>query len=274
MPLSTINSNSFSSTANTNIDNGALFIDAVNGRVGAGTTAPLSQLHAKGAGSGTFAPYNDPLVVEGSDYTYLHLKSSNSQAGVIYNRGGSTGWFHGLDNSGNLKTVYMSAINGTALGNAKDGTAAMLIDSSNRVTKPSQPFFYAERSGSAQTGYNAASQADAVVIYNNVITNTGSHYNGSTGKFTAPVDGIYAFFAGAYSSTMNFNQMWLVLNGARANGTDWNYGSGSVNFQVGHWIIKLSANDTIGFHPYNGSVTSGSIDVNGSHVYFRGALLG
>ena len=155
-------------------------------------------------------------------------------------------------------------------GNVQRGVR---IDSLGRLTNPYTPFFHATRSGSAQTGYNAASQGDVVVIYNSAITNTGSHYSTSTGKFTAPVAGVYAFFAGAYSSTMVFNQMWLVLNGSRADGTDWNYGSGNVNFQIGHWIIKLSANDTIGFHPYNGSVTSGSIDVNSSHVYFRGVLL-
>jgi hypothetical protein len=48
MPLSTINSNSFSSTANTNIDNGTLFINAVGSRVGMGTTTPQSPLEVYG----------------------------------------------------------------------------------------------------------------------------------------------------------------------------------------------------------------------------------
>jgi hypothetical protein len=48
MPLSTINSNSFSSTANTNIDNGTLFIDAINNRVGVGSTTPQSPLEVYG----------------------------------------------------------------------------------------------------------------------------------------------------------------------------------------------------------------------------------
>jgi hypothetical protein len=171
-----------------------------------------------------------------------------------------------ISTPGTLDLMVISAVNGGIQRGVR-------IDSLGRLTNAYTPFFYAERSGSAQTGYNAASQGDVVVIYNSAITNTGSHYSTSTGKFTAPVTGVYAFFAGAYSSTMNFNQMWLVVNGSRGNGTDWNYGSGSVNFQVGHWIIKLSANDTVGFHPYNGTVSSGSIDVNGSHVYFRGVLL-
>ena len=48
MPLSTINSNSFSSTANTNIDNGNLFIDAINNRIGMGTTGPAQKLDVSG----------------------------------------------------------------------------------------------------------------------------------------------------------------------------------------------------------------------------------
>jgi len=47
MPLSTINSNSFSSTANTNIDNGNLFIDAINNRIGVATITPTEALDVR-----------------------------------------------------------------------------------------------------------------------------------------------------------------------------------------------------------------------------------
>ena len=47
MPLSTINSNSFSSTANTNIDNGNLFIDAINNRIGMATITPTEALDVR-----------------------------------------------------------------------------------------------------------------------------------------------------------------------------------------------------------------------------------
>jgi hypothetical protein len=47
MPLSTINSNSFSSTANTNIDGGTLFIDAINNRIGMATITPTEALDVR-----------------------------------------------------------------------------------------------------------------------------------------------------------------------------------------------------------------------------------
>jgi hypothetical protein len=51
MPLSKITGNSFSSSANTNIDNSTLFVDVTNNRVGVGTNAPASDLHVAGTGN-------------------------------------------------------------------------------------------------------------------------------------------------------------------------------------------------------------------------------
>ena len=48
MPLSTITSNSFSTTANTNIDNGLLFLDVINNRVGMGTATTIEKLTVDG----------------------------------------------------------------------------------------------------------------------------------------------------------------------------------------------------------------------------------
>ncbi|NDC36662.1 MAG: hypothetical protein EBZ48_01270 [Proteobacteria bacterium] len=104
-------------------------------------------------------------------------------------------------------------------------------------------------------------------------TNIGSNFSTSTGKFTAPVTGTYSFSAAAYSAVNNFSQAWLVVNGSRANGTDWAF-SVNANFTWGSWVLYLSANDTVGFHPYNGSVTSGTITTNVYHTWFRGCLIG
>jgi hypothetical protein len=101
-------------------------------------------------------------MVQGSSYTDVQLKGVNNQAGVIYNRDGSIGWFTGLDNSGNYKYAYMSAMNGTALGNAKDSsTPALYIGTNNKVGvntgSPSQRFVVYDASGGSDNIVMAAS---------------------------------------------------------------------------------------------------------------------
>jgi len=247
MPLSKINSNSFSSTANTNIANGTLFIDAVNGRVGAGTTAPISQFHAKGAGSGTFGPYNDPLVVEGSSYTYLHLKSANNQAGVLFNRGGSTGWFHGLDNSGNLKYQYMSEISGTGVTNAKDGTSALSINSSNLVTMPNQPSFFV-----FLTNAQTVSAGGQRVNFDTVRTNIASGWNSGSYRFTAPVAGSYQFNAVvSFNNLSSTAELQFYKNGGAVAGKyDTQSGTCGQTLCV---TFLLAANDYIEVYTYSGA---------------------
>jgi hypothetical protein len=149
----------------------------------------------------------------------------------------------------------------------------MRIDSSGRITKPAQPFFYAYMTN-VQNGYNPSSTGDVVIIYDTAGTNIGSHYNTSTGKFTAPVAGNYIFYASGYSAGTTFQQHWLVVNGSRGGAsTDW-MNTASSNMSVGFWLIRLAANDTVGFHPYNGGVSSATINTNIEHSYFRGYLLG
>jgi hypothetical protein len=147
----------------------------------------------------------------------------------------------------------------------------MRIDASGRVTKSSHPYFNADRS-SNQTGFNAGATGDVVIVYNNTSDNVGNHFNTSTGKFTAPVAGIYVFQAAAY---MNFNsgQSWLVLNGNRAGYADWSFVTTGA-FTCGFWVVKLSANDSVGYHPYSASETNGTIFSAANHTYFRGYLVG
>ena len=68
-----------------------------------------------------------------------------------------------------------------------------------------------------------------------------------------------------------FSQSWFVKNGARATGTDWGGISGA--FQAAATILKLNANDTVGYHPYIGSNSNVTMTANASHTYFTGALL-
>jgi hypothetical protein len=225
-------------------------------------TALMTLDTAGNMGVGTITPNSystqKSVTINGSAFSRVDFQVGGTGTAYMYSGASNT----------NLGPSGASA----TLGLDTNGNTRLLIDSSGRITTPYQPFFYATLTAD-QNGLNLASTGDAVVIYNSLVQNVGSNYSTSTGKFTAPVAGVYAFYAAAYSSVNTFSQSWLVINGSRGDGTDWSNGSSS-NFMVGHWIVKLSANDTVGYHPYNGSISSGNITANTSHTYFRGTLLG
>jgi len=153
------------------------------------------------------------------------------------------------------------------------GTSALTIDSSGRIGGMNNPSFKAYMNGD-QTGFNNSSTGDVVVIYNDVTSNDGhnigSHYDIATGKFTAPIDGVYFFTGSVYSAATTYSQIWFVKNGSRAPGTD--FAGVASNFQTVSAILKLDANDTVGVHPYMSSGTS-TITDNDQHSYFTGCLI-
>ena len=176
----------------------------------------------------------------------------------------------------------MSTLNVTNI-KAADGTSGLSIANSTGLVTASAGFsnLKATNSGfkayltSDQSGFNGTSTGDVVIIYNSTSVhdgfNTGNNYNTSNGKYTAPVNGVYFFQAAGHANGINFSQSWFVKNGARATGTDW---AGINNaFQAAATILKLNANDTIGYHPYIGSNSNVTITANASHTYFTGALL-
>jgi len=70
------------------------------------------------------------------------------------------------------------------------------IDGTGAVTKPLQPAFslFYDSSGTEGVGNNNT------VVFTGVHSNIGTHYNTSTGKFTAPVSGFYHFNLVAFGS--------------------------------------------------------------------------
>lgn len=157
-------------------------------------------------------------------------------------------------------------------------TERMRIDSSGRVTTPSQPAFRVGR----LSGVSVADQG--VVVFDSATTNIGSNYNTSNGRFTAPVAGMYQFnMQVLFESLSNGNQceMQFRVNGSdnmafgprvkyQADYTGW---SGYVSM-IGTTSVYLNANDYV--QVFN--ISGGTRSVYGSNPavwsVFSGFLIG
>ena len=117
------------------------------------------------------ADTDDQIDVKLSGSDRIAIKASGSSS-VDLNAGGSMKLTVGNSDSHQF-------INGS--------DTAVTIDSSGIVLKPFNPVFSAYRDSSSVEGLTGT------IVFNGTRSNVGSHYNASTGKFTAPVAGTYWF---------------------------------------------------------------------------------
>lgn len=159
--------------------------DTMTGNLGIGTNSTSTELTIGAAGT----PQIDLFNTTSADVL------ANLRAEVDVGTGGSL--------------VFQTKRNGNT------PVDVIKADSAGRVTMPYQPSF---RAGSSSQIYNGTA-SNAYVVLPTVHHNTGSHYSSSTGKFTAPVDGLYHFsFSGniiEYNGETGFLYTELMINGSR-----------------------------------------------------------
>ena len=220
-----------------------------------------------GIDTGTITPRDSgaSTLQIGGNGTRSAIKMHTSSSGI----GATDGLFLGYDTSPDF-----NILNGEANGDIKLGTSSttrMTIDSAGHVTTPSQPSFAAYVQNNST--YDANSVGNAYINYDAELYDTGNNH--SAGIFTAPVSGVYYFRAEAYTNTYA-TQSWFIVNGSRTNASDTAYRSNdtNANFCGNSVILKLAANDTVGFHPYRSGNSSMTVNANANHSWFRGMLIG
>ena len=252
MPLSKITTASLSTaaaTSNVSVDNGTLFVDVTNNRVGLnGNQSPLAQLDINGD-TGTFAGMGKIFLTD-------NAADSGSRNWAIGN-GGTT--------YGNFSIYVSNAKGGNPINDSGSaGNAVFYIDSTGRATKPYHPYAAVARTSGSVTGPN-------VMAYNSVAQNIGNVYNSTNGRFTAPIAGRY--FISFQTLSVGSSEFWAKV---RLNGSSYFFTSYSAGItksyanECGSGILQLAASDYVDIYIDRGVGYGNDASQSNAYFYFLG----
>jgi hypothetical protein len=181
------------------------------GNVGIGITNPSSKLDVLRASTNT-ARFDEPQI------RAINSGSATINQGIDIAMRFQDGTYNGTGGISMVResaTARSGALTFSPIASDGNGAERMRINSNGQVTTPFQPAFSAFRDAGSVPGTTSS----AVIVFNNAtFSNVGSHYNTSTGRFTAPVAGTYYFsFSGMLDSSPNNAgdlQMKIRKNGA------------------------------------------------------------
>jgi hypothetical protein len=235
------------------------------GNIGVGTANPSSRLHV--------ASGNTSFQVDPQYYTSAEFgprQAGDGISSVVFR--GSVSHASKIDASGGGMTFYTNNLNLLGLN----------INNSGHVNIPNQPAFLA-----FGAGFNGQYFSGGVNIGNYVSFNRGSHFSprstGGTGRFTAPVSGVYSFTASIlwYAQTQTTPRgIQFFINGGLA--VQWYADSASGhNYTLSSAVIlALNAGDYVtattnatGNFFYDNGATSGNYG-SSTYNWFSGYLVG
>jgi hypothetical protein len=151
---------------------------------------------------------------------------------------------------------------------------AWMANSNGVLITPNRPAFLASLTGNV-TGSNYVN----FLTFGQTGYNIGNHYNVSTGRFTAPVTGVYQFVLKLHCVTNTFMETKIYKNGAEEIRSYDPTGGNSIN-RTGYAIgqVQLNSGDYVQGVFYDASQSSGTVqggnDINLYSSTFSGYLIG
>ena len=156
---------------------------------------------------------------------------------------------------------------------SSNGTSAFNIDASGRMlkgTSGSLVAFHAYPTSNYTTAYGTYNvDTQAALKYQSTLCNYGNHYSTTTGRFVAPVTGLYRF-----SNVMSINATTAVWNYMSAEIHYWAGNTSTLTQRyIGGWGNKVDATNAYGreFYSIALPLTAGD-GVSGGYEAATGAL--
>ena len=251
----------------TNKDNGHITFETA----AAGTTGERLRIASGGnigIGDRTTSPDELLHVHTASGEAKIHVEAAtNARVRIRAHSGESIVQFADAASSNPGEVNYAHSSNSMSF--RTNGNARVTINSDGIMTKTHHPSF------SAHTTNTTSANTD--VVFNATVTNIGSHYSTSNGRFTAPVAGNYYFgFYGMspHADSTNIRCYFKINGAAHSSGQMYGgvgYAGGTPSNGYTHismeTILPLSANDYVNVYWQNTSMHS-------EHCKFNGFLIG
>ncbi len=247
--------------------NGSVALTASGGKIGIGASSPSTLLDVQGTGSGSADNW---ILLRGGNTggaTFPGLSAGLAVGNNFSNGNSETNLVWG-------QTIGSQQYFSISKWASSTVTEQFRISSAGYVTMSSQPRFFASNRNTDTSGQN--------LVFNTVFVNTGSFYSTSTGRFTAPIAGVYMFTWGTLfgASSNTVGRFYLYKNGSSPSGDTSSSqlrldlgASGSEIVSGEHsFMLTLAANDYVNIYWVSDDGQSNTSSTE--YSYFTGQLIG